>query len=87
MPVRCTFCAELALALEESRQVRELLRERGALLAWERPEVQGTPTLAAIAANARVMVVFADVFCPAMGKVKAPPIAWVRAEALWLHDW
>ena len=73
MPVRCTFHAELAVALEESSQVRELLRERGALLTWARPEVQGIPTLAAIAANARVMVAFADVFCPAMGKVKSHP--------------
>ena len=67
--------------------MRELLRERGGLLAWARPEVQGIPTLAAIPANARVMVAFADVFCPAMGKVKATPIAWIRAEALWLYDW
>ena len=81
MPAKMTFEAPLAIALEQSTETRERVRTTKALLSWASDSVQGIPTLKAIALNARVMQVFASVFCKASStRVKAPPIAWVRAE-------
>ena len=82
MPSKCLFEANLACALEDSRLVRELMRDRGTLLVWSSAETTGLPTLAAIALNGRVMELFAEVFCSAAPRPKAPPIAWIRNEVL-----
>ena len=81
MPRAITFQADLAGALEDSKEVREIFRSRKALLAWKDNSVQGLPSLAALGFNTRVMCIFAEVYtsaCPA--KVKSPPVGWIRKE-------
>ena len=74
--------ADLASALEDVREIREMVRERRTLLAWRKVEVQGIASLSAISFNTRVMTTLAHVYCAAVpDRVKSPPISWIRAEA------
>ena len=80
MPRAITFQADLAGALEDSKEVREIFRSRRSLLAWKDNSVQGLPSLAALGFNSRVMCIFAEVYTSACSKVKAPPVGWIRKE-------
>ena len=80
MPRPCTFDAPLAEMLEDSRAVREIFRDRRALLMWPSKTAQGLPSLACLGFNARIMTVFADCFTTHCKTVKSPPVAWVRRE-------
>ena len=83
MPRACTFQAPLAEALDDNRAVRELFRERRALLAWPSRTAQGLPSLECLGFNSRIMVVVAECYTGHRKVVKAPPIGWVRNEAWW----
>ena len=81
MPKKHNVSAKLAEALEEEKVVREIMRHRGHLLGWCNEGAEGVPSLQAIAHNARVMQIFASVYCAAVKSPKSPPIAWIREEA------
>ena len=81
MPKPCTFEAPLADALEDSKYVREIFRERKSLLGWKGDDRRGLPSLGALGLNTRVMCLFAEVYCTQKtDSVRAPPIAWIRKE-------
>ena len=80
MPRPCTFEAPLAEMLEDSRAVREIFRDRRALLGWPSKVTQGLPSLECLGFNSQIMVVFAECFTKNCKTVKSPPVAWVRRE-------
>ena len=81
MPRACNFECELAAALEDVREIRELFRHRKSLLGWQDGR-QGLPSLNALSLNIKVMTTFASVYTEKVDRVKAPSIMWIRKEAV-----
>ena len=70
----------LAEQLEDSRFVRDLLRQTGRLIQWANEDVANVITLEALGLNYRLMVILANFHCAQSNVVKPPAINFLKAQ-------
>ena len=75
----------LAHKMEDTRVIRDLLRNNGKLIQWQSEELTNVITLEALGLNSKVMSVVADFHCSETSVVKPPGINFLKAQARILY--
>ena len=72
---------ELAHRFEDSRLIRELVRENGRLIRWLSEKHINIINLETLGLNSRLMCTVADYHCSGTTVIKAPTIDFLKAQA------
>ena len=70
----------LANRLEDSRLIRELLRDHGRLVRWPSKETVNVFNLSVLGLNSRLMCMIADYHCQQTKKIQPPTIDFLKAQ-------
>lgn len=70
----------LAERLEDSRLIRDILREHGRLIRWPSKETINVFTMPVLGLNSGLMSIVADVHCSSVKTVKPPGIFFLKAQ-------
>lgn len=71
---------ELHQIWENDEMVRTRFREQGSLLTWADQKLVGVPCMANVSVNSRVLIMFADYFCPLQSGPKSPNVGFLRSQ-------
>ena len=71
---------ELHQLWENEEMIRFRFREQGSLLTWADPKLVGVPCMANISVNSRVLIIFAEYFCPLQSGPKSPHVGFLRSQ-------
>lgn len=70
----------LASKMEDSRHVRDLLKNNGRVIVWQSPDHVNVMSLDALAMNHQVMCLLADHHCAESKVVKPPAVDFLKAQ-------
>ena len=71
----------LAFKWEESRLLRDLLRDRAELIQWVDDDHKNVISLEALGINTECMSILAAVWCSSNDKLKSPPVKFLKGQA------